>query len=197
MQKNRNLSLIASIVVVTGYLVFTLISFWQFPTAYSPIHNWLSDLGDVTQNPHGAIFYNIGIILTGLALIVVFIGLSCWKMKEKTVQVIMLRLSQGFGILGALCMVMSAIFPINLFAVHKIWSALLYIMLSTAFVFSSAALRYYPKVSRVLLVLGIITAGLVISTAFLTNVHILEWITVPIMLIYIRWLGTETKSLCP
>ena len=84
-----------------------------------------------------------------------FLGLSAWKIEHKRVQIIMLRLAQSFGILGSVCMIMSAIYPINFFEVHSIWSASLFIMLSTGFVFLAAALRYHPQVPRLLLILGV------------------------------------------
>jgi len=58
----------AGIAVIVLYCVFTFSSWALYPTAYSPVTNWLSDLGNSTNNPHGAILYNLGCILTGIAL---------------------------------------------------------------------------------------------------------------------------------
>ena len=193
MKRVQYISFIASILVVLCYLVFAILAFIQYPLPYSPINNWLSDLGNVKLNPHGAIFYNIGIISTALLLILFFLGLSRWKIENKRVQILMVLLTQAFGILGCICMIMSAIFPINFLEVHSFWSASLYIMLSTAFAFSVAALRYHPKVPRWLLVLGLSTTLMVILTSFLTTVFILEWITVSLFLSYVCLIGVETK----
>jgi len=122
-----------------------------------------------------------------------FLGLSVWKIEDRRVQIIMLRLTQAFGILGVICMMMSAIFPINLFNIHSFWSSALYIMLSTAFIFSVAMLRYHQWVTRWLLLLGVLTAVLVIFMSFLQTVYVLEWITVFLFLSYVALLGIETK----
>jgi hypothetical membrane protein len=159
---------------------------------YSPMKNWLSDLGSVEFNPDGAIFYNIGIISTALFLIVFFVGLSVWKIEDNKAQIIMLRLTQAFGILGSFCMLMSAIYPINIYAIHSFWSTSLYVLLSTAFIFSAAALRYHQWVPRWLLILGISTAMMVILTSFFPTVYVLEWITVLFFLGYVTLLGIET-----
>jgi hypothetical membrane protein len=195
MKRYQSLSFNASILVVLCYLVFTLLAYSRFQLPYSPIWNWLSDLGNVNLNPHGAIWYNIGIILTALLLLVFFLGLSRWKIGNKRIQIIMVVLTQVFGILGSVCMIMSAIFPINFSNVHSFWSVSLYIMLATAFAFSVAMLRYHQQVPRWLLALGVSTAVMVNLTSFLPTVYLLEWITVLLFLGYVCLVGVETKRL--
>lgn len=190
--KKYPISFIAGILAPTGYLIFTILAYLQYPSTYSPMDNWLSDLGNPELNPGGAIFYNLGIILTAIFLVIFFIGLSDWNIQGNRVQHIMLRLTQVFGIVGSLCMLMSAVFPINHYDVHSILSTSLYVLLSTAFIFSAAMLRYHTGVPRWLLVLGIFSAGLVISTAFLQRVYLLEWITVLVFQAYVILVGIET-----
>jgi len=192
--KNQYLSVTTGLFSVLCYLAFTVFAYSRYPLTYSPTRNWLSDLGNPNINPQGAVFYNIGIISTALVLIVFFLGLSVWKIEGNRVQVIMLRLTQAFGILGAFCMILSAIFPINLIQVHSFWSSSLYIMLSIAFIFSVAMLRYHQKVPSWLLILGVSIALMVILTSFFPNVYLLEWITVFLLLSYVALLGIETKS---
>ena len=139
--------------------------------------------------------YNTGIILSALLLVLFFLGLSKWMIENTKVQRIMVLLTQGFGILGSFCMIMSAVFPINFLAVHSMWSSFLYIMLSTGFVFSAAALRYHPQVSRGLIILGISTAPVVILWSFFRSVYVLEWITLLLFLGYISLVGIETGKL--
>lgn len=193
MKRNHYVSFIAGILVVVCYLVFALIAYSRYPMPYSPTRNWLSDLGNIDVNPKGAIFYNTGIILTASLLVVFFLGLSWWKIENKRIQIIMLLLTQIFGILGAFCMIMSAAFPINVLEIHRVWSMSLYFMLATAFVFSAAALRYHPGVPRWLLVLGISTAVMVNLTVFLPMAHLLECITVLLFLGYVSLVGVQTR----
>jgi hypothetical membrane protein len=191
--KKVHLSFIAGIFASLVYLVFTLLAYFLYPLPYSIMSNWLSDLGNPNLNPQGAIFYKIGIVSTALFLIVFFLGLSVWKMENKRPQIIMLRLTQVFGVLGAICMMMSGIFPINLYKIHSFWSTSLYILLSTGFVFSAAALRYHLGVPRWLLILGVSTAVMVILTSFFPTAYVLEWITVLLFLLYVVLVGMETK----
>src|SRR5512143_4301395 len=68
------------------YLTVTLLAYNRYPLAFSPMQNWLSDLGNQIENPIGAAFYNVGVILTALAQGVWFAGLSQWKSNHNKVQ---------------------------------------------------------------------------------------------------------------
>ncbi len=195
MKKVRHLSFITSILVVVFYLTFTILAYKQYSLPYSPVRNWLSDLGSTNLNPNGAGLYNIGIISTALFLILFFLGLYIWKCENNKIQNVMLLLTQGFGVLGSMCMIISAIYPIDLFGVHSFWSTSLYILLSTAFAFSVAAFRYYPKFPKWLLILGLSTTFMVILTSFMKTVFLLEWITVVLFLGYVFLVGIETRRM--
>jgi hypothetical membrane protein len=190
--RRRIFSFIMAILIIVDYLIFTLISYMNFPTAFSPLTNWLSDLGSSVQNPHGANFYNIGIIFTGIILIFFFIGLSAWRHENK-IQNIMLALTQISGILGGIAMIMSAIFPIITGDIHSFWSASIYIFLGTAFAFSAATLRYVSEVPRWMIILGILVALENFIWCTILNIFIMEWITVVLFLVYIFVLGYATR----
>lgn len=122
-----------------------------------------------------------------------FLGISLWAMAGNRIQKAMLFLTQLFGSLGSLAMVLSAFFPINIPGPHSFWSTSLYILTGTAFAFSVAALRYYPKYPRWLLFLGILVAIEDMVWGLILNSYIFEWLTVALFLIYILLLGIETK----
>lgn len=195
MKRHLSFSFVTSLVAVLCYLTFALLAFAQYPLPYSPMRNWLSDLGNADLNPHGALFYNIGIVATGVVLLLFFLGLAQWKMRNNRIQNLMLRLTQGFGILGTLALVMSGFYPINFTALHSFFSISLYILLGTAFGFSVAAIRYYPTCPRWLLILGALTALADILSGIFHTVYVLEWVTVSLFLCYPVLLGAETNWL--
>ncbi len=193
MKRFSTTSFWASWLLLFCYLAFTLLAFARFPQPYLPVQNWLSDLGSGELNPDGAVFYNTGIILTGLLVALFFLGLSRLRMERKRVQNIMVRVTQGFGLAGAFSMVMSAVYPIQYAAMHSLWSAGLYILLGTAFGFSVAALRYDPEIPRWLLALGILTALSAMLMGFFQTVTLIEWVTVPLFLVYCVLLGGQVR----
>ena len=189
----RNLSFTCSIFGVVTYLLFTILATRAFPGSYSPLTNWLSDLGSNKLNPSGAMFYNVGIATSGLFTFFVFLGLHSLATAGNKKQNVVLFLTQVFGCLGSLAMVMSALFPITMSGVHSILSAVLYILLGTSFALSAAALRYYSKYPKGLLLLGILIAVEDLVFGLVLNIYILEWVTVILFLSYILVLGIATR----
>lgn len=101
----------------------------------------------------------------------------------------------GFGILGALAMVMTGLFPINHFALHSVFSTCSNILLGTAFAFSVAALRYHVSCPRWLLILGAVTtlSDLLFGLSkIVTTTFVLEWVTIALFIGYIISLGAQT-----
>ena len=195
MKRHYALSFVTGMFGIVCYLAFALLAFSRYPLPYSPMSNWLSDLGNANVNPSGALFYNIGIVATGVALLLFFLGLSQWKMGENLIQNFMLFLTQGCGILGALALIMSGLYPINFFALHSFFSTCLDILLGTAFAFSVAALRYHPTCPRWLLIVGASTALVTLLYGVFHAVFVLEWVTIALFLCYVGLLGVETNRL--
>ena len=189
----KRLSFVASVVTVVGYLSLALLAWTRFPNAYGPASNWLSDLGSGAANPAGASFYNAGIVLAGVCTLLFFLGLSVWKMAGNRKQLAMLYLTQTFGSLGALAMVLSALFPIHTGDAHAFWSAALFILLGTGFAFSVAAFRYHAAYPRWLLFVGVAVTIEDFVWSVALNIPVVEWITVGLFLLYVLLVGIETR----
>lgn len=194
MKRRPPLSTIAAFVAALCYVCFAFVAFSQYPGAFSPLGNWLSDLGSRSLNPRGALFYNTAVISASLALGVFFLGLSNWQIGHLRMQKVMLRTTQAFGLLGCLAMAMSALYPIDCLPQHSFWSISLYALLGTSFVFSVFALRYHPQCPRWVLVLGGITGLVDIISSFFGSVYVMEWLTVALFLCYILVVGIITRA---
>jgi Protein of unknown function (DUF998) len=195
MKKHLSLSFVAALFAIVCYLACTLLAFAHYLLPFSPLNNWLSDLGNPDLNPSGALFYNIGIIATAVVLPLFFLGLSRWKMEHHRTQRLMLFLTQGFGILGALAMLMSGLYPISSPALHGFFSICLYILLGTAFAFSVTALRYHAACPRWLLIVCAFTALVDMLSGVFHTVTVLEWVTVALLLCSLGLLGGQTNRL--
>ncbi len=182
-------------IAVPGYAFCTLAAYARFPGSYSPSRNWLSELGNPNQNQDGAILYNLGILLTGLFVLLFFLGLSRWKIKNQKVQNRLVLLTQIFGALGSVALILSAVFPINHSQEHQVLSIGLYILLGTAFAFSATALRYHPSFPKWVLAVGFFTAFVDILSGIFMEATILEWLTVALFLFYLVLLNLFTKKL--
>lgn len=180
---------------VPSYAFCTLAAYALFPGSFSPSCNWLSELGNPNQNPDGAVLYNLGILLTGLFVLLFFLGLSRWKIKNQIVQNHLVLLTQIFGAMGSVALILSAVFPINHSQEHQVLSIGLYILLGTAFAFSATALRYHPSFPKWVMAVGLITAFVDILSGIYMDVTILEWLTVALFLFYLMLLNKFTRKL--
>jgi hypothetical membrane protein len=196
MNRTPSISLISSGLIVVCYVVLAGIAFSTFSLPYSPIHNWLSDLGNPDINPSGAVFYNVGMVITAGLVLVFFLSLFRFRLQDNRIQNVMTLLTAIFGAAGSVGMLMSAIHPINQPAAHSAWCMVLFFSLGTAFAFSVAMFRYYRRYPRWLLVVGAIVALVNMgSQIFFGNVPICEWIIVTLFLSYCLLLGIATQRL--
>jgi len=146
------------------------------------------------MHPQGWFYYNIVITCAGILIVIFFLGFSVWKNADNKKQHLMLRLAQGFGIAGGLCMILSAVFPINVPGIHSFFSSALYFLIGTSFVFAVVSLVYYPKFPKWMMVLGFLIAIEDMLWSIVLNIYIMEWITVGLFMLFIFLLGLHTRN---
>ncbi len=183
--RRLTLSTTAGMLAILVYLVFTLVSYAYYPTAFNPRDNWLSDLGNADLNPSGALFYRLGSGLTGVLLALFFIGLWEVSRGRSTRVRVFVRLSQIFGVIGAFALLMSGIFSLGAHASHSLWSVMLYIALGTAMFFCGWTFLYFPRLSRHLSYFAFAVTAINWVMAAFNKTHFIEWIVVALMLVFV------------
>jgi len=115
----------AGVSIILLYTVFTAISLSHLPNSFSPLFNFLSQLGNSNLNPDGAIFYNLAVILAGLAAIPFYISLIKWcnyKTGKKIPKTVL-----AVGLLNALSVMMVGIYTESVnFNLHVLWSIVIF-----------------------------------------------------------------------
>ncbi len=177
MKLKMPLSCISGILVILFYCIFTLIAITLFPLPFSPIDNWLSDLGNSGYSPNGAIFYNIGCILTGTALFPFYVGLHKWY-REEIWHKILLIITQVIGCSSGFADIMIGIFPENYQPQHSYWSNVFFLLNLLVLVLGSAVLFTHPDFIKPIGFYGIIVALINLLFVFFIGTPILEWFTV-------------------
>ena len=177
---------IAGITAITVYVVFTLIAYLLYPKAYSPIVNWLSQLGNPLDSPYGSWVYRAGCIIAAVALIIFYIRLRRLNSGDVRMKVLLI-IAQVAGVLASVALIVTGIFPFGTeTATHSLWSMILYISLAFFEAFSAAVFLRYTSYPKWIGYLGITAAAInFVTGAFFTAVVIGEWITVAIFILYI------------
>ena len=196
MKKSYPTATILSVLIVAIYVSSTSLSLARYPEPFSPVSNWLSDLGNRITSPDGSKFYNTGIFITGFLLAIFFVALNSNRTKDRKAQNIVLTLTQVFGVLGAMAMICTGIFSIDVPQTHSIFSMLLRICLGTGFGLSVAAFAYHKEVRKWILVIGIVTTltDLTVSV-FFNKIQLFEWPVIFLFLTYCLLMGIETDRL--
>lgn len=186
MHTKWTLTPISGFIATAVYLIFTLTSFLIYPAKYSPLTNWLSDLGNPLENPSGAIYYNLGCIITAILLVLFYIGLQIWNTGTKRTKML-LTIARITGILAALTLITASLFPLGTFTtVHTISSKMLSVFLGFFLTFSATLLLRNPAAIRWFALFGYITALFnFIYGVFLYEVFIAEWISLAMFIIFI------------
>lgn len=168
------------ILAVFIFLILLFTAYLMFPGQYTPLENWISDLGNMELNPQGAMIFNLGCILTGFVLIPFFISLS-WLKRENCNK--LLITTQIFGFIAAIFLIMVGIFPENYPPWHWIWSALFFITLLIFLVLVTILMWSHPLFPRPLAYYGFLV--IVVDLYFITINIIPIWLPKPLL----EWLS--------
>ncbi|MFX0073057.1 MAG: DUF998 domain-containing protein [Candidatus Hermodarchaeota archaeon] len=171
------ISIIAGILVIVLYCIFTFTSIALYPPPYSAIDNWLSDLGNSSFNPNGAIFYNLGCILTGIMLFPFYLGLYKWYLEKSWHKVLMI-VTQIVGCCSGFALIMIGVFSEDFMTEHIFWSEIFFKLNLGVLVLASITLMFHPKAYKIVVIYGIAVAIINLIFVYFIGTPLVEWITV-------------------
>ena len=170
------------------YTALTMISWSIFPGPFGPMDNYLSQLGNSSLNPAGAIFYNMAIFSVGFSLILLYLGISKFYSREKASRILILILLLGF--LNGISVIMTGIFPEDFYEQHFVWSLMIFVTMIPLLFVTNIGLWNNQDFSKPISIFGILlglfdTIFVIYVVLFGTSTGaILEWITV---FAYLLW----------
>ena len=172
---------------IVFYISLTMVAITRFPYTVSPSDLFLSALGNADLSPDGAIFYNLGVILGGLAEILFFIAIYAHYSQFGRRWV--LRIGLIAGLIFGVSVSMSGINPEYPNMVeHETWSYLIFFSMIPLLLAFSLAFLGMVGTSRWVSLYGFLVC--VINVIFLVLIlsdrqgSMMEWITV---LLYLIW----------
>jgi hypothetical protein len=182
-------------ILIALYVSFTIISIAQFPYTVSPLDMYLSTLGNADISPDGAIFYNLGVILTGLAELLFFIAIYVHYSRHGRRWILIIGLIAG--IINGISIFMSAVYPEQIIDItstsvteHETWSYLIFFSFIPVLLAFSLAFWRMSGTSRWVILYGFLVCA--INVIFLAMAlsdgqsgAIMEWFTVFSYLIWV------------
>ncbi len=173
---------ICGIVGVLLYCVFTFMSCLCFPIPFSPFEHVLSELGVSSSNPHGAVFYSIGVFVLGCSLLPFFLGVYTWFTKRERKRRWVLAFAAG--VFTAISLLMTGIFPGDFLFLHFIWAVLFFISVALTIILVNTSLFHQPRIDRRIILFGYLVVAfdlfflLQVLYGGTVIVVFTEWITV-------------------
>jgi Protein of unknown function (DUF998) len=191
--------LFAGITAVIVYIAFTLVAFLQYPDAYGPLTNWLSDLGNPQASPSGALFYNLGCILTSVVLFIFFTSIGKWNNGNKKMRML-LTIAQIMGIFSACSLILAALFPLGPHtSTHSFWSSMLTVGIGFFLTFSATAFLRHPAFMRWIAYYAFLAALVnfiyALSEAIGYKFFIGEWVAIGMFIVYLFLIANNSRVL--
>jgi len=178
------LSTVAGFAVILLYCTFTGISWLLYPYEFGPLTHYLSRLGDLDYSPVGAFFYNAGCILTGIALLLFFLGLYQWHAPSPAQRAILV-LGQVIGFAAAFALMMIGVFSEDQGPPHMLASSVFFLLNFIVLLLINLALLIHPSFGKPIPILGILLDLSTLWMGFSVGGPITEWYTVFGSLFYV------------
>jgi len=177
------------------YILFAGNAWLAYPNTFGPANNnWLSDLGNRDLNPNGSEFYVIGCIATGVLVGASFVGLLAWSQSSTRVQRYLLTFVQIAGLLGAVAIVMTAVYTIDQFEAHQFWSRVINVGFAVALFVSPFALRRRGTRLWPLIAISALGYCSIVARLVFPDAHWLEWPSIGFLLIYMWVIAVMTRT---
>jgi hypothetical membrane protein len=186
---------VAGVAAIGCYLAFTAAAYVPYPGPFGPAENWLSDLGNSSLNPGGALFYNLGVSLAGLALIGFFWGVASWSEGASPRMRHRLNAVRFVGVIGGLTTVATAVVPESLNADVHGWISMWNVeILATAAVLSGVFLYRHPAFWRPIAAWAFLTEAAAVLFGFVLHTPPMEWVLIGLILGYVGLMALNLRA---
>jgi hypothetical protein len=191
---------IFGLAVVGLYIGFTTIAIIRYPYEVSPLDTYLSMLGNADLSPHGAFFYNLAVILTGVTEIPFFITVYIFHLQYSPKWLLFIGMLAG--LCNGLAVFMSGVNPLRLTGninAHVTWSYIIFFSLIPVLLVFGAAFWKVKGFPRFIGLFGFIACAIdIIFLVTLLSGHIgvrlgsiMEWFSVFSYLVWITLVSID------
>ncbi len=178
------LGFVAGVSTIVVYLIFSLAAYLLYPSPYGPYNNWLSDLGNYASNPTGAMYYDLGVLLTGISIVIFSFCYLQWRgeLKKRIGQAV-LTVGIISGMAAGVSLALTGIFSLPN-TQHGFLGMLFQIKMGDFIIFSTIALLRHPKFVRAIAFVALASALADLNFSILNNTPIYEWLDIGLFLVY-------------
>lgn len=172
------LATVSGLAIIIIFCAFTLASAVRYPADFSPMDNWLSDLGSPEKNPSGDAYFSIGCMLSGMSVLLFMAGLEAWRADISKKRA--LTLGQACGTLAAFALACVGIFAEGN-PLHGTVSVIFFVLLTLFIVLTSMSLWTHPAFNKLIgyYAIAVVSIDVIfLYTYIFENAPIWEWLSV-------------------
>ncbi len=188
------LTTVSGLVAILISVGLAVVAYTFYPRAFSPAHNWLSDLGNPLLSPRGSIWFRVDVAIVGVVMIAFFLGLRHWHRGQRMIFKALLGLGQFSGLVAAAALIMTGIESENDRFLHAFWATVLFIAVGGAVWLIGWAPFWQPRLPRRLPYVAVVVCAADVF-ALLVRHYWAEWLAVGLLLCFIGAVAVGTWSI--
>lgn len=161
---------------------------------FSPFDYWIEDFGITTKNPSGAVFYDVGFVLTGAFLCMFSAGFKMWYNHSQLHNVVMIAV-QIAGIISGMALIMKGITLMLGNNEPLIWSISFFLSVGVAITLACLGMFIRGDENEDTICVGFTSVALILllaSTSFLNITPVItEWLAAGSMLAWVAMVARD------
>ena len=162
-----------------------------YPWAFSPMTNWISDLGNTWLNPRGSMFFRADMVVVGIGLSVFFLGLRTLTHGQRLLTRLLIITAQLSGLVASLALAMTGVFSENQQSAHALWATVLFVALAVTVMMLGWGVLFHPGVPAWIGYFAL-AAFSVDIVSIVARSYWLEWVAVPLLLLIVAQVSYGT-----
>jgi hypothetical protein len=178
-------------VVVCVALALAAYRVYPYQWAFSPMTNWISDLGNTWLNPRGAVLFRLDMVVVGVGLSAFFLGLSVLTRGQHILTKALIFLAQLSGLASCLALAMTGIYSENQQSAHALWATVLFIALAVTVLLLGCVVLSHPGVPTWISYFAVAVLATDVASIAARS-HWLEWVDVPLLLLFVTQVSYGT-----
>ncbi|HZL64194.1 MAG TPA: DUF998 domain-containing protein [Thermoleophilia bacterium] len=162
-----------------------------YPWAFSPMTNWISDLGNTWLNPRGSMLFRADMVVVGIGLSAFFLGLRTLTHGQSLLTRVLIVMAQLSGLVASLALAMTGVFSENQQSAHALWATVLFVALAVTVMLLGWGVLSHPGVPTWISYFALASFGVDI-VSIVARSHWLEWVAVPLLLVFVAQVSYGT-----
>jgi hypothetical protein len=182
---------IAGLVSIAVCISLAGAAYLLYPWAFSPMTNWISDLGNTWLNPRGSMLFRADMVAVGIGLSVFFLGLRALTHGQSLLTRVLIVLAQLSGFVASLALAMTGVFSENQASAHALWATVLFVALAVTVMMLGWGVLSHPGVPTWIGCFAL-AAFAVDIVSIVARSYWLEWVAVPLLLVIVAQVSYGT-----